>query len=112
MRLRWYVSPELCIYLNAEMACQTMLVCLLYKDDTRPIDKTQEIITGAVPYAECRTDAGVCAAILKKRFPKRPKELLGTGARETQMWELLKQCWDHDPEARPDASSALEFVSV
>lgn len=71
-----------------------------------------EIITGAVPYVEYRSDAGVCGAIFKKIPPRRPKHLSGSGAREANMWELLIQLWDHDSEARPDASSVLEYLKT
>lgn len=89
-----------------------MLVCLRRINFDSHTDNQQEIMTGTVPYVEYRTDAGVCGAIFKRQFPRRPKEFSGSGARETNMWTLLEQCWDYDPESRPDASSVLGYVSL
>ncbi|KAF8593042.1 hypothetical protein BDV93DRAFT_294419 [Ceratobasidium sp. AG-I] len=69
-----------------------------------------EIITGAVPYSEYRTDMGIYRAIHNKQFPRRPAELSGPDERAEMMWLLLLECWDYDPTARPDAAAVLELL--
>lgn len=66
-----------------------------------------EIISGNVPYQEFQSEFSIYRALDKKQFPKRPQELPESDARATKMWALLVQCWDHDPDARPDATSVL-----
>lgn len=65
-----------------------------------------------MPYAEYRNDPGIYRAIYKKEPPKRPGELIGPDERAEQMWELLLHCWNHDPWARPNASSVFTSVSA
>lgn len=61
-----------------------------------------------MPYAEYHGDGGVYLATDVKQFIRRPAELLASGVCETQVWTLLKQFWDHEPDARPDAALVLE----
>jgi hypothetical protein len=49
-------------------------------------------------------------ALLKKKLPKRPTELLGD-EKTDWMWGLLVSCWDRDPTARPKAAAVLQSVS-
>jgi hypothetical protein len=79
---------------------------------SRPLKILQEIITGAVPYFEYKSDVGIYRAIDKKQPPRRPKVLPGPEERAVRMWDLLLRCWDHDPSARPDALLVLESVSA
>ncbi|KAF8593436.1 kinase-like protein, partial [Ceratobasidium sp. AG-I] len=60
-----------------------------------------EIFTGTVPFAECRTDAGVCSAILKKQIPRRPSQLSGPDKTAQHVWNILVKCWSYDAVTRP-----------
>lgn len=63
-----------------------------------------------MPYAEYRSDMGIYRALDRKVPPKRPTEFPGTDDRATAMWQLLLQCWDHDPSARPETSAVMTLV--
>ncbi|KAF8596615.1 kinase-like protein [Ceratobasidium sp. AG-I] len=71
-----------------------------------------EILTGRIPYFELRNDMSIYRAISIQRAPNRPKELAEIDDRANKMWQLLMRCWDHDPEARPDASYAFSYVGI
>ncbi|KAF8602231.1 WD40 repeat-like protein [Ceratobasidium sp. AG-I] len=71
-----------------------------------------EIVSGAVPYAEYRSDMGIYRAIDRKQLPKRPKLPAGPDEPANQMWALLVRCWDHDPDDRPEASFVLRFLQL
>ncbi|KAF8599438.1 hypothetical protein BDV93DRAFT_590957 [Ceratobasidium sp. AG-I] len=66
-----------------------------------------EVISGNVPYYQYAFDVAIFHALSKKQPPKRPQELSGSDERSTHMWTIFLQCWDHDPSARPNASSVL-----
>lgn len=89
-------------------------LCVIFKGFASEIQPNsfQEIISGNVPYSQYQFDVGVIRALDRKHPPKRPQELLGSREQSTRMWELLLQCWDHDPFARPDALSVLISVRV
>lgn len=53
---------------------------------------------------------GIYRAVDSKQPPKRPEELLGRDKRSDMMWALLLICWDHNPNARPDAPTVRELV--
>lgn len=75
-------------------------------------NRKQEIVTGKVPYFEYKTDGGIVRALDKKKPPIRPAIQFGPDERANRMWRLLTRCWDHDPNARPEAASLLQSVRI
>ncbi|QRV74229.1 Ephrin type-A receptor 4 [Ceratobasidium sp. AG-Ba] len=73
-----------------------------------------EVITGKVPYPELK-DLAVILAVVQKRFPTRPEEHISSASTEgDSLWQLLVQCWDFEPAARPTAKAvkdALESIT-
>lgn len=71
----------------------------------------QETISGKIPYYQFQYEMAVFNALANKRPPQRPLELSTPDDQSTSMWDLLRMCWDHDPAARPNASSVVASVS-
>ncbi|KAF8593840.1 WD40 repeat-like protein [Ceratobasidium sp. AG-I] len=77
---------------------------------SKATDTMLEIITGNVPYAEYRSDMGIYRAISRKKPPKQQKELSLPEPQIKPVWDLLMNCWNHDPSSRPDAASVLALL--
>ncbi|KAG8725262.1 hypothetical protein FRC09_004034 [Ceratobasidium sp. 395] len=62
-----------------------------------------EIFTGKRPYAEIPNFASLVRQLVSDRiFPRRPFWLTpGSSDTDNQLWQLLLNCWDRDPQARP-----------
>ncbi|CUA73447.1 Tyrosine-protein kinase CSK [Rhizoctonia solani] len=71
-----------------------------------------EILTGKVPYPECRRDFHVVMRVQKGILPTRPMDSLGNDERSNRMWELMVSCWNRDPAARPTAAEVLESLNT
>ena len=64
-------------------------------------------MTGEVPFAELRSEKSVLDHAKKGKRPRRPKKYLVHRGLDDRLWNLISQCWNHDPLARPSASSVL-----
>lgn len=51
------------------------------------------------------------AAVLKGQLPKRPS-VESAPQLSDRMWELMNECWQHDPKLRPSASQVLERLEL
>ncbi|KAJ1302638.1 hypothetical protein OPQ81_002955 [Rhizoctonia solani] len=69
-----------------------------------------ETITNNYPYSECNHDTQILLKHIRKEHPMRPTEHFPEDKRGHGMWNLLVQCWDHDPALRPTADNALESL--
>ncbi|KAF9256235.1 kinase-like protein [Marasmius fiardii PR-910] len=67
-----------------------------------------EIFTGSVPFFEIRYDGGVILAIASAQRPTRPSNMI---LLTDEMWNIMTDCWNHDPQLRPAASKVLEHVT-
>lgn len=74
-------------------------------------DDYQEIITGTIPYPQCRMDGHVVAKIFQKILPNRTKHF-SEDERGDRMWGLLVKCWDFNPVSRPTAHDVFDLVCV
>ncbi|KAF8601674.1 kinase-like protein [Ceratobasidium sp. AG-I] len=102
--VRW-MAPELLLLEEDEDAPQPTRTM---KTDVYALGMTMlEIISGEVPYHQYQHDRTIILALEKKKLPKCPEMLSAPDERVTRMWNLLLECWDHDPEARPCAPSLL-----
>jgi len=64
-----------------------------------------QVLTGKVPYYECRSDHQVTVKILRGNKPARPV----TPHIEDPLWDFVQTCW-LDAECRPSAEEVLEFI--
>ena len=67
-----------------------------------------EVLTGKAPFPHCSSMA-VMREIIKGKHPDRP-----TGPEAVwftdDLWEMLEQCWLHDPKQRPTIEGVLECL--
>lgn len=107
--VRW-MAPELNLH-QGENDSNNPPVMRNKQTDVYALGMTMlETITGEVPYPHIIYDTGIIFALIRKQLPKRPQELSGPEERASHIWALLVTCWDHDPSARPDASSVVESL--
>jgi hypothetical protein len=64
-----------------------------------------QVLTGKVPYYDCRSDHHVTVKILRGNKPARPE----IPHIEDSLWDFIQKCW-LDAERRPSANEVLEFV--
>jgi len=64
-----------------------------------------QVLTGKVPYYDCRSDHQVTVKILRGNKPARPV----TPHIEDSLWDFIQTCW-LDAERRPSAKEVLVFI--
>ena len=64
-----------------------------------------KIFAGEVPFHDIRPTT-VAVDILSENRPGRPVHLSLTD----DLWNLTEQCWDHDPQRRPDISGIISYL--
>ncbi|CAE6487097.1 unnamed protein product [Rhizoctonia solani] len=69
-----------------------------------------EIFTGEVPYPECRADFAVIMKLQKGTLPARPLERIKDDEQGNIMWQLLLDCWNRDPDARPSSKKVVDTL--
>ncbi|EUC59080.1 tyrosine kinase domain protein [Rhizoctonia solani AG-3 Rhs1AP] len=67
-----------------------------------------EVVSGRRPHHERRTDAAVISALIRHILPTRPEQLSEQKEWGNERWELLVNCWDVDPMARPTSQAVLD----
>jgi hypothetical protein len=74
----------------------------------------QEVISGEVPFPDVNSDVAVMGRVLfQKELPERPTNCIPTKSKHgNDLWELLTQCWSHDPCGRPRAFQVKKQASV
>ncbi|KAF7325333.1 Protein kinase domain-containing protein [Mycena venus] len=68
-----------------------------------------EMLTGKPPFSELCTVVAVIAAVLTGERPLRPASCLGAPPLDG-LWNLLQDCWQEQPEARPTASHIVKLL--
>ena len=63
-----------------------------------------QVLTGKVPFSECRSDHQVTVKILRGNKPARPTLHI-----EDCLWDFILTCW-LEAERRPSAKDALDFI--
>ncbi|KAG8754429.1 hypothetical protein FRC11_006662 [Ceratobasidium sp. 423] len=71
-----------------------------------------EILTNALPYSECQSDFQVVVKLTRKELPKRSIEHFPEDEGGNLRWDLLTQCWNHNPKSRPTAEGAIISVGA
>lgn len=66
-----------------------------------------KVFTGAVPFSESPATAAIIRIIHGER-PPRPTHPTLT----EDLWTLMQRCWNHDPKLRPNASEALQAITL
>ncbi|CUA77196.1 WD repeat-containing protein 5 homolog [Dictyostelium discoideum] [Rhizoctonia solani] len=69
-----------------------------------------EIFTGEVPYPECRQDFAIIIKVQKGVPPARPLKRLKDNEQGNMMWQLLLDCWNRDPNARPSSKKVVDTL--
>ncbi|KAF8594355.1 kinase-like protein [Ceratobasidium sp. AG-I] len=102
MSLNW-TAPELTMHISQGFTEET---------DIFALGMTMlEIFTGEPPYGRDVTPVAIIVALMvTHNRPIRPPELSGPEERQTQMWELIQDCWAINPTDRPSASSVLNSL--
>jgi hypothetical protein len=67
-----------------------------------------QIYTGRHPFPELANDFAVVMRAASKESPTRPD----SACLEDDVWELMRECWDYEPESRPTASSAVKRLAA
>ncbi|TDL15485.1 kinase-like protein [Rickenella mellea] len=68
-----------------------------------------ELMTGKPPFVEIRRDPAVMRAILDRQIPQRPLENLLDRGLDDKLWTFMQQCWNFDPDLRPDTVQLVEY---
>ncbi|KDN39473.1 hypothetical protein RSAG8_08768, partial [Rhizoctonia solani AG-8 WAC10335] len=69
-----------------------------------------EILTGEVPYPQCRMDFSVIMAVTRGTLPVRPTKQLNNDAQGNLVWTVVLTCWSRDPEERPYAGQVVAVL--
>ncbi|KAF7308499.1 hypothetical protein HMN09_00698900 [Mycena chlorophos] len=64
-----------------------------------------ELSQGKAPFFEIKEDMAVVLRVLAKERPARPE-----GPLPDSMWEIMQQCWAHDPGQRPSMARVVEML--
>ncbi|KAG8716953.1 hypothetical protein FRC09_014975 [Ceratobasidium sp. 395] len=71
-----------------------------------------ETITGDLPWTDKSERAIMFAITIKKACPERPEEYMPTNsAHGDTLWNLLRSCWEFEPEDRPISANVAQAVS-
>ena len=62
-----------------------------------------EIFTGNVPFSHVSNEGFIPLVIRDGPLPTRPEHTNTRGLSDA-MWNLMNQCWHHDPQSRPSMS--------
>ncbi|ELU43459.1 dihydroxyacetone kinase 1 [Rhizoctonia solani AG-1 IA] len=72
----------------------------------------QEVMTGEYPYAEYKGNISVLGPLSEKRLPKRPEAFASHRRWGDERWALLLDCWNVDPNLRPDSLKVLNRYTI
>lgn len=67
-----------------------------------------ETITGEVPYSQLSDRAVFWAISMTKQIPTRPEKHIPNNKRDDMLWSLFEECWNFEPERRPNAQQVRE----
>ncbi|KIO18620.1 hypothetical protein M407DRAFT_83697 [Tulasnella calospora MUT 4182] len=70
-----------------------------------------EIITGNPPYYDIKSDAAVILVVCGEASKRKTPEPTPTPTFPNGLLELLRKCWDFEPDNRPDAGTCLAAIS-
>jgi hypothetical protein len=65
--------------------------------------RVAQILTGVKPFAYTSSDVDVVMALYHNELPYSPpaQSLLGNCAVDQTFWDLMKNCWNGNPDERP-----------
>ena len=66
-----------------------------------------QVFTGAIPFSDSSSVMAMLA-ITQGLRPLQPKHPAFT----EKLWTLMKRCWDHNPNSRPDVTEALQILLI
>ncbi|QRW16985.1 dihydroxyacetone kinase [Rhizoctonia solani] len=72
----------------------------------------EEVMTGEYPYAEYKGNISVLGPLSEKRLPKRPEAFASHRRWGDERWALLLDCWNVDPNLRPDSLKVLNRYTI
>ncbi|QRV92191.1 Tyrosine-protein kinase SPK-1 [Ceratobasidium sp. AG-Ba] len=85
-----------------------------FKTDVYALGMTiLEAITGNMPWPDLSERSVIFAVTIKKAHPERPEAHIPTySERGDILWSLLKECWESDPESRPDVEQVRNIMKT
>ncbi|KLO10841.1 kinase-like protein [Schizopora paradoxa] len=97
-----------------------MAIELLNCEQTTPTKRTDvwafgmvayELLSGNLPYYQCKSDLQVIPVIIKGGLPSKPDNEHDFGHFDT-LWRMCLACWDNDPVERPTATELSYLLST
>ncbi|KAG8698585.1 hypothetical protein FRC09_007160, partial [Ceratobasidium sp. 395] len=69
-----------------------------------------EALTGNIPFPEKPEHQVMYGVTVERLQPKRPEAYIPTDSKDgDNMWSLLQQCWQYEPEKRPSAAEVQKI---
>jgi len=110
--VRWaapeVLDNELSVSKKSDVFSFAMVVVEVWTCNLIPPDVTthwHKIFAGEVPFHDIRPTT-VAVGVLSGNRPGRPMHPSLTD----DIWNLIEQCWDHDPQRRPDISDVTSYL--
>ena len=69
-----------------------------------------EIFTDNVPFSHISNEAFIPLVVRDGPLPTRPEQSATQKGLSDALWDLMNQCWQHDPKSRPSMSEIRETI--
>ncbi|KAJ7623223.1 kinase-like domain-containing protein [Roridomyces roridus] len=69
-----------------------------------------ELYSGKPPFPEISHDAAVMLRVMAAERPSRPYDASGEKLMPETLWNLVQQCWAHNPSERPSMARVVELM--
>jgi len=111
--VRWaapeVLATEQSVSQESDVYSWAMVVIEVWAPDLTPIERathqcTYKVFTGKVPFYNSIVPAAVVVDVLSGNRPNRPTD----PSLNDDLWDLAKQCWEHDPRRRPEISEVVQ----
>ncbi|KAG9045901.1 hypothetical protein FS837_005459 [Tulasnella sp. UAMH 9824] len=83
----------------------------LTSKQAKPEERLELIITGNPPYYDIKNDTSVILVVCGDDSKRKTPEPTPTPTFPTGLLELLRKCWDFEPDNRPDAPTCMAAIS-
>ncbi|KAJ1302889.1 hypothetical protein OPQ81_003188 [Rhizoctonia solani] len=70
-----------------------------------------EVFTSEVPFADKAETSALIQVLILKNIPRRPEKAMPkSSVYGDKLWDILTQCWAHDPEQRPSVEVVWDVL--
>ncbi|TFK61579.1 kinase-like protein, partial [Pluteus cervinus] len=72
-----------------------------------------EVFTGNYPFPEIPRDTVVVLKVMRQERPNRPKDplsILESRGLTDKVWDMMEECWQHDPTRRPTSAKLVRLL--